>query len=148
MENTENTASVMTFTETMKSDLLLTAKWSKFLAIVGFVGLGLMAVWAFLMISGASFIDSLIKGQTFISAYTGVVYLLVGLLYLFPILYLLRFANNTKRAVMADDEAAMEEALINQRKMYKFMGVLMIVVLSIYALSALILIPVGLFAAK
>ncbi|NLT02390.1 MAG: hypothetical protein GXY09_00830 [Bacteroidales bacterium] len=148
MENTENTASVMTFTETMKSDLLLTAKWSKFLAIVGFVGLGLMAVWAFLMISGASFIDSLIKGQTFITAYTGVVYLLVGLLYLFPILYLLRFANNTKRAVMADDEAAMEEALINQRKMYKFMGVLMIVVLSIYALSALILIPVGLFAAK
>jgi hypothetical protein len=156
MENTENSAPVMAFTETMKSDLLQTAHWAKFLAIVGFVGLGLMAVFAILMMSGASYLNSLIngdfvtstliKGESVISAYTGILYLLIGLLYFFPLLYLLRFSTNTKRAVLANEEAAMEEALINQRKMFKFMGILMIVILSIYALLALIWLPIAILA--
>lgn len=138
----------MTFTETMKSDLLLTAKWSKFLAIVGFIGVGLLVVLSFLIMAGFSAFDSITHGDAAIAVFVGILYLLMGLLYIFPILYLLRFATNTKQAVLDNDEAAMEEALINQRKMYKFFGVLMIVALSIYALAALILIPVALFTAR
>ena len=63
------------------------------------------------------------------------VYLIVmSLVYVFPILFLYRFANHTKLAVKGNDMQHLNTGLKNIKSLYKFMGIFMIVVLVIYAL--------------
>lgn len=144
-EKTENASPAMAITERMKLDLRQTAKWAKFLAVLGFIGLGFMLVLAFLMMAGLSVFETLTSGKPLVSILMGFLYLALCLIYLFPMLYLNRFANSTRLAVLNENETAMGDALMNQRKMFTYLGVMMIVVLSLYALTALIWIPIAYF---
>ncbi len=72
-----------------------------------------------------------------------VIYVIVALLYFFPIYYLNKFAVNVKRAISSNDSAQMTEAFRFLKSHYKFIGILMIIMLSIYALIFIISIFAG-----
>lgn len=108
-----------------------TAKWTNFLSVVGFVMIGLMVIGAFMaMAVGSSF-----SGPG--AAAGGLAYLLMALLYFFPILYMYNFSKKIKIGLNSSIQSEVELAFENLKKMFKYMGVLMIVILSIYAIFLL-----------
>lgn len=113
-----------------KSHFQEIAKWANFLAIVGFVVLGLMIVASFFMIASA-LASRYASGQL---AFVGVVYLFVAGLYFFPAYYLIRFARKTKSALRSNSQVDFNAGIINLKYMFKFFGIMTIVVLGIYAL--------------
>jgi predicted RND superfamily exporter protein len=70
-------------------------------------------------------------------AVLGVVYILLAVLYFFPCLYLLRFSNHMKVALATEDQTRLTTAFENLKSVFKFIGVLTIVILGIYVLAFL-----------
>mgnify|MGYP005990204839 CR=1 FL=1 len=123
-----------------------TAKWTNFLAIMGFIGIGLIVILAFFM--GAVF-SSLPNADAMpfdAGPVMTITYLLMGALYFFPVLYLYRFADNMKKALANKDENILTEAFKNLKSHYKFVGILTIIMLAFYALAILLGLIVGLAA--
>lgn len=127
-----------------RSNLDQTAGWAKFLAIIGFVFLGLMVIGAlslgFIM---DSFMGEEIPGGTL---WMTILYLALAALYFFPILYLYQFATNMKDAIRSNDQRQMEIAFSNIKSHYKFIGVLTIVLLGFYVLVFVVAIIGGIAA--
>ncbi len=144
MENKEVSENEMVFNFDIKRYLLETAKWGKFMAILGFIGLAVMLIMSLLMLIGVSFLDSLFK--TVPMFVFGLMYLIFTVLYFFPTTYLYRFSKKIKQGVLTDDEAVMTNGFNHLKNLFRFMGILMIVMLSMYALIALIAVPSVLFA--
>lgn len=123
---------ILALNQASRNYLLETTKWARFLAIIGFVFIGLMAVG---IIVAAFFSSSVIGMFPTGGGIFFLVYLIVmSLVYVFPILFLYRFANHTKLAVKGNDMQHLNTGLKNLKSLYKFMGIFMIVVLVIYAL--------------
>lgn len=110
--------------------LTTASKWAKFLAIVGFVFLGLMVLGGFMLLfSGAS-----IPGNAAPTALMGVIYLAMGALYFFPALYLYNFADKMKKALLSNSQEELDSSFENLKSLFKFTGILTIVVLALYIL--------------
>jgi len=114
-----------------------TRKWTKFLAILGFVFIGLMVLASFFI--GAIFQAmpgfSEAGGMPFPPFVLTAIYLLMALLYFFPILYLYRFSSHLETALAHGNETELTQALSSLKSHYKFIGILTIVALSFYALA-------------
>ncbi|WP_276498579.1 DUF5362 family protein [Pontibacter litorisediminis] len=113
------------------------AKWGKFLAVVGYVMIGtivLGAVFAGFMMSSA-LSESI--GGTFVGGFFALFYVLIALLYFFPVLYLHRFSGKMQEALQLQDEELLTASFGNLKSLFKFMGILTIVVLGFYALGLL-----------
>lgn len=115
------------------------SKWAKFLAIVGFVFTGLMVLSALFMFgAGASY--RYFGGSMFGGSLMNII---MAVLYFFPCLYLYNSAVNLLKAVRGSDQFSFEEGFKNLNSCFKFVGVLTIVALSLYALAILLLIMGG-----
>lgn len=121
-----------------KEFLKETAKWTKFLAILGFVGIGLMVLGSLVMLFAPSSLmsngDFPFGGKIFIM----LLYLAFAVLYYFPISYLYHFSENTKKAIENNDNNAIRDAFEFLKSHYKFMGILTIILLSFYAIMIFI----------
>lgn len=132
----------LSFTETAKRFLSEAGKWGKFISIVGFVAVGILAIFG--LFAGVFF--SNLPGYEelpFPSAFFSVVYIGIAALYFFPILYLYRFSAKIRHALNLNDQAILEYALQNLKSHYKFIAILMIVMLGIYALALVFAIIAG-----
>jgi len=116
-------------------------KWTFFLSILGFVLLGIMMIGAF----SASAIINQISGEDipFSGITLGIPYLFIGGIYFFPIYYLFKFSTKMKEAVLEENELSATEAFKNLKSHYKFMSILMIVMLAIYLILGVGLLMVG-----
>jgi hypothetical protein len=112
----------------MKQDLLTSSKWGKFLAIIGFIMLGFMLLGAIGMFG----IGSNLGRQVFPAKIMGTTYLIFIGLYFFPTYFLLQYSNKMKEAVTTINNMSMQEAFGFMAKLYRFVGVLTIIVLSLY----------------
>ena len=121
-----------------KEFLKETAKWTKFLAILGFVGIGLMVLGSLVMLfAPSSFMfngDFPFGGKIFMM----LLYLAFAVLYYFPISYLYQFSENTKKAIVNNDNNAIRDAFEFLKSHYKFMGILTIILLAFYAIMIFI----------
>lgn len=121
-----------------KSYLLETVRWTKFLAILGFIGTGMMvfAALIFMTVGGVlSSMTSSLSGLGILgSVGIGIFYLAFAFLYFYPVLCLYRFTTNMKSGIATGNQMQVTEAFRYQRNMYRFMGILAIVVISIYIL--------------
>jgi Family of unknown function (DUF5362) len=129
-----------------------TARWAKFLAIVGFVTCGLLAVLSF-------FIGSLLSRNVFapygsdgaaaISGAAGglitALYLAFALLYFFPCLFLYQFSIRLKAALRDNDQVKLNQSLKSQKSLFKFIGILTIIVLGFYALGLIVVMITSMF---
>jgi hypothetical protein len=128
------------------------AKWARFLAIVGFILCGLMVVGGlFMFVAGAAISSRSVtgfysRGEVFgglSPAFLGIMYLLSSLLYFFPVLYLYNFARKMLNAIVTRDQLTLEGSFENLRNHYRFIGILTIIVMAIYALALVL----GIFVA-
>jgi hypothetical protein len=116
----------------IKTYLSETAKWGKFLAILGFIMCGLMILAAFAMTS--------ISGGGY-PGYTGmpmgimvVICTFIAIFYFFPCLFLYRFSTKAQAAVRGDSQEDLQLSFKNLKNLFKFTGILTIIVLAIYGL--------------
>jgi len=125
------------------SYLASAAKWAKFLAIVGFVFVGLFVIIA--IISGAmmSSISSIYGGSGISGAALMVIYLLIALIYFFPVLYGFKFATNLQSAIESNNTPSLTESFKYLNKYCQFMGILMIIALVLIGISILLAIIGG-----
>lgn len=108
------------------AQLQRTQLWVRFLAILGFVWAGLMIVGG--LLAGAAGAIAGVAGQEGMQlAALLFVYPLLGVLYIYPSLCLLRYANNIRRFVASPVVGYLEAALDAQRAFWKFAGILAIV---------------------
>ena len=112
----------------IKSHLLETAKWGRMLAIIGFVGLGLMIIF---LIFGVSMSTG---GSAIGSAMTGayIFFALFMLIYLFPLLYLYKGSVAYIRALNSDNQEELEAGFENYKSLFKFIGIFTIIVFGLY----------------
>lgn len=125
--------------ENSKSYLRQTVRWTNFLAILGFISTGFMILFALLMILGGGAISQYssqfpIQGMAMGYSLFGVIYLAVAALYFYPIFCLYKFGRLMKYGILSENEVQITEAFRYQRNMYRFMGIMMVVVIGLYAL--------------
>lgn len=113
-----------------------TRKWTLFLSIVGFVYMVFMII-ALLVISTVGLAGSFPVMRSFML----IPALLLLCIFFFPVYYLLQFARYSKIAIMNRDSQALSTALLFQKRHYRFIGILTIVMVGLY----LIMIPFFMF---
>ena len=109
-----------------------TGKWAKFLAILGFCFIGLFVVFA---LFAGTILSSMGNELPYPGAVLSGIYLLLGLLYFFPVYYLFRFSSKIRSALYTKSNPDLDSAFENLKAHYKFIGILMIVVMSFYILA-------------
>lgn len=120
------------------------AKWAKFLAIIGFVMMGLMALFGlfFGTIMGTAMStlgdDAGASAFSAIGGFMSFIYIGLAVLFFFPFNYQYKFATRVKAALVNNDTATLTDALMNQKSMFKFWGIYMIVMLCFYGLGFLL----------
>lgn len=127
--------------------LLQTSKWGKFLAIMGYIGVGLLVLVALFMLIGGSMFNE-IAGTEFPTGLFGASYFLLAALYFIPVSYLYRFSVQMKHGLMISDVNEITSGFRNLKSLYKFFGILTIVLISLYALIIIIAVPVALFVSR
>ena len=110
-----------------------TRKWTFFLAIGGFSIVGLlMIIFIGLSATSTSSFSGMMPGLAFIPM------LIISSIYFFPLYFLYQFSRWSKIAISDKDTYALSESLRYLKMHFKFMGILFIIILGIYALAAII----------
>jgi hypothetical protein len=130
----------LTIDPVTKSHLSETARWAKFLAITGMIFLFLMIL---LMTLGSTLIFSKFSNletsngsnmASMASLGMAVYMIIIAVIWFFPLLFTLRFANGMKRALAGNDQQALNTAFQNLKVCMRYLGVITIVILAIYAI--------------
>jgi len=147
MENFDNNVqgehTFMNSTE-ITNYLMETAKWGKFLAITGYVSIGLLALLAVFMMIGMSTMSDF-SGTDFPMGAVGFIYIIMGAVYYFPVTYLYKYAVQIKKGLQSNDPTTITAGFQNLKSLFKFMAIVTIVILSIYGLMLLVAVPLMLF---
>ncbi len=146
MEQNQNTSLFgLGIDPTSKAHLAEAARWARFLAIVGFVMCGLIVL---LGIFAGSIFSSMpgrysdeFGGRSplgGLGAMMSVLYIGIAILYFFPCLFLFRFANYMKAALATDQQNTLNSSFQNLKIMFRYVGIVTIVLLCLYGLILLI----------
>lgn len=121
------------FNAEIKTYMMETAKWAKFIAIVRLVLGGLMALAA--VFSGSIF-GTLAQesGMPIGAGFIVALYLTFAALIIIPNVFLLNFASKAISSLRSGNEPDLTLAFQNLKSYYKFIGILMAIFMGIYAL--------------
>ena len=120
-------------------------KWSMFFAVLGFIGIALMIIVGFF--AGTIFSKLPSSSEMPIPGFLfGLIYIVLGGVYYLPMKYLYNFASKISSAVRKKEAPLLEESLMNLKAHYKFMGIMYIVVISLYIFVAIGALITALFA--
>ncbi len=137
----------LTIDPATKANLSETARWARFLAIIGFVFLLVMVlVGIYSTITINRFEDEFreMGGQgsagMLSSAGTGVaaVYILIAAVWFFPLLFTLRFANQMQGALQNNDQKLLSASFQNLKVCYRYLGIITVIFLVLIVLSLLL----------
>ncbi|MGJ8761964.1 MAG: DUF5362 family protein [Polaribacter sp.] len=135
----------LTITKASKNFLKETAKWAKFLSIIGFILIAIMLVFA---VFATTIFELAGKMQPGMPASLGltmtVTYLVLAIIYFFPVYYLLQFSNKMKTALFTKNDETLAKAFEMLKSHYKFIGVFTIITMSLYALLIVVAVFGGL----
>jgi hypothetical protein len=138
MQNAITELEQLTITSTAKGFLKETAKWCKFLSVLGFVGLGLLFLSSFFISSVYSNMPQAAAVPFNLGIVMTVVYILIIAIYIFPLYYLYQFSLKLKKALLSKDDKILADAFEMLKSHYKFIGVFTIIMLSIYILAGIL----------
>lgn len=130
-----------------------TKPWVRFCSIIGLIGTGFMFLAAVAMIlvgffapasssGGAKGLDALGMGG---GLGLGAVYIVLGILYLFPSIKLWKYGSHIASLLQSNSSADLESALEAQRSFWKFVSIMMIIgiVLYIVGIAAVVIFSVS-----
>lgn len=123
-----------------KNHLLETSKWGRFLAITGFIGIGLILVFCSLILVNIDNMFPIDNSSDSASArednIIGLVFMmLLGVLYFFPCYFILKFSNKMKAALIASDGNSLNAAFKNLKVTFRYIGVLTIIFIVLLGLG-------------
>jgi len=109
--------------------------WVRFIAVMSFIGSVLLVVLGLVLAVMGSALPAMFGGSSNpgVGIGMGIVYLLLALLYIFPGLYLWRYANAIDSLVRYPQSLTLEEAMKHQTAFWRFVGILSAVMIAIYA---------------
>jgi hypothetical protein len=110
-----------------------TRKWTMFMSILGLIFLG------FVLILGVIIIMFAPMNSPEYSIYTVVPLFLLCFVYFFPVYYLLKFSQYAKQATNKLSKNDLTTALKYLKIHFRYMGIMVIVILFIYLIMGLIL---------
>lgn len=132
-------------TEDVRSYIYETAKWTKFLSIVGFIITGLMVMVAFSA-------NAILQSMSEIPAYQGLAgmgsgiitffYLLIALVYFYPSYLMYKFSSSAKTAVLYGNQESFSIAMSKMKSIFKFWAILTIIIIVMYVLM-IVLVGIG-----
>ena len=100
------------------------AKWSKFMAIIGFIGIGLMVMVSLFMAIGFGAIGPM--------SVLSIIYVVFAGVYFFPIYYLYQYATKTSAALHSKNKQLLTDGLENLKSHHKFLGIFTLIIISLY----------------
>jgi MFS family permease len=115
-----------------------TRKWTMFLAIIGFIFLGLFIV---IGVIAGTFLSAFNSGKTGLGipeSLMFVIFLVLAVICFFPILFLFRFSKHTANAVLTLDKQELHKAFKNLKSYFVYLGVLIIIVLTFYVVALIV----------
>jgi len=127
-----------------KAHLTEAARWARFLSILGFILLGLLVLAGIFAgsifgmmgqrVSGGQIGASEMAGMGGLLAF---VYIFIAVIYFFPCLFLFRFANKMKAALIANDQETLNASFQNLKILFRYVGIITIIILAFYAIMLL-----------
>lgn len=121
----------------IKENLLIAAKWARFLAVIGFIFTGFMGIASLFML-----VTSLASGFAPLML-MAVIYIGMTIVMIFPALYLIRFAGSVEKGLNSNKQGEFDYAIQNLKSLFKFMGIYTIVLISLYIVYIFVLAQVG-----
>jgi hypothetical protein len=116
-----------------KAFLSEAAGWARFMAIVGFVLLGLGTIG--MLFAGSSL--ALLGASGVPTALIIGIFLVFGIIWFFVSFYLFRFGSKMKEALQFQSRELIDQSFENLKSYFKLMGILTIIYLAFYALILL-----------
>lgn len=110
-----------------------TKPWVTMMGVLCFIAAGLMTFGAVVLVGTMLFSGS---SDRVMGIGMGVVYLLLGLMYVIPGFYLIRYSRRIKALLTAPSTVGLEEALIAQKSFWKCVGVMILAMIVLYMLMA------------
>jgi uncharacterized membrane protein len=135
-----------------KSHLAEASKWARFLAITGMITLVLLVLAGFYLATQINKTSNDFGGQGFetnagIAAAMGtgivVMYIIMAVIWFFPLLFLLRFANQARTAVNSNNQEQLNSAFQNLKICFRYVGIVTIIGIGFYLVAFLISISSG-----
>ena len=147
----ESKLSDLQITENTKSYFKTTSTWTMFFAVICFIAIVFMILSGITTLASGSFLSSFNEfgypgmSNLFssISIFIGIFYIIMGIIMIFPALYLYRYAKNITNALTRNDSPSLENAIQNMKSYWKFTGILAIVCIAL----CIICIPIMLLLA-
>jgi hypothetical protein len=126
----------MQLSDQAKKYLLEASKWANFIAIFGFIAIGLLIIMSF---SIGSIMANLPEGSLggISPKFFSFFYLIAAGIYFIPVFFLFQFGQKIKQAFLEDDHNLLTFGLKKLRSHYKFIGILIIVFIVFYVLLIL-----------
>ncbi len=112
-------------------------KWTMFLSILGFIFLGLLIVAGVVTSTFLSAFKTQEANLGIPESLMIIILIVIAAIYFFPVFFLFRFSRNTRDAIQTLDKRKLEKAFRNLRIYFTYIGIMVIVVLSIYLVTLL-----------
>jgi len=136
-------------TESMLQYLKEASPWLRFIGILGFIGSGLSVLFGIIISVFSSIVASEITG-TFGNAPVWLVmifYIAVGAVAFFPARFTYNFGAMIKKYQFSNSDEDLETAFKNNKSLWKFNGIMAIIVLSLTPAMIIIFVLFGLLTA-
>ncbi|MEM9236253.1 MAG: DUF5362 family protein [Verrucomicrobiota bacterium] len=128
-----------------------TKPWVRFCSIIGFIASGLMILAGlFMMVGGGLLAASAESGAFPFSGFPmvmGLIYIVFSIIYLFPSFKLWKYASSIANLLNSNSTMDLETALDAQRSFWKFVGILLAIIIGIYILIFGLAMIAGVFGA-
>jgi len=117
-------------------------KWTKFLSILGFIFLGLsvlIILGSVLLISGVNYYEEMRAAYPYtpgtFSWFYVIIYLIVVIIYFFPVYFLYKFSVLAKKAVHTGNTQTLTNAFRFLRNHYTIIGIIAIIMVVFYVIA-------------
>jgi len=120
--------------------------WATFLAILGFIGSGLMVlagIFVTVFFSVINALKNIANMPDFPFSLFGLFYIILAVVYFFPAYYLYKFADNLGYAFRIHDEVRLTSAMRFLKKHFKFIGIAAICLIVLYVIMIIVFMAVG-----
>ena len=135
----ENTTSLIIDTENSHY-LYETARWGKFLSVVGFIFCGFLVLTGFFskLLFSEAFQQAGAEVADIASVLATIIYIIIAVVYFFPCFYLYKFSKRMQMALRTNDSASLHESFSSLKSCFKFLGVFTIIILSVYGIPIIL----------
>lgn len=131
MENIQDESKLEIGTESL-SNLNSVWRWTMFLSVLGFIFLGLLIVAG---LAASLFLTTFKSREATFGIPESlmiIIFIIIAAIYFFPVFFLFRFSKNIRDSLHNLDSGKLSKGFRNLRLYFTYIGVMVIVVLSIY----------------